>query len=67
MNRQNFRKKIDELWQKLQATVDQINRRSNNIVLKCEEILMETDTVIRELKNLLKQYRFRIGVMRSIF
>ena len=58
MNRQNFRKKIDELWQKLQATVDQINRRSNNIVLKCEEILMETDTVIRELKNLLKQYRF---------
>jgi frataxin-like iron-binding protein CyaY len=35
MNRQNFRKKIDQLWQKLQATVDQINRRSNNIVLKC--------------------------------
>lgn len=58
MNRQNFRKKIDELWKNLQTSVDQINRGDNDIVLRSEEILMETDTAIRELKNLLKQYHF---------
>lgn len=58
MNRENFRKKIDQLWKELTATVDQINRSDNDIVIRSEEILMETDTAIRQLKDVLKQYRF---------
>ena len=58
MNRENFRKKIDQLWKQLTTTVDQINRSDNDIVIRAEEILMETDTAIRQLKDILKQYRF---------
>lgn len=58
MNRENFRKKIDQLWKELTTTVDQINRSENDIVIRAEEILMETDTAIRQMKDILKQYRF---------
>ena len=58
MNRENFRKKIDQLWKQLTTTVDQINRSDNDIVIRAEEILMETDTAIRQLKDILKQYQF---------
>ncbi|UCA61744.1 RteC domain-containing protein [Chryseobacterium rhizoplanae] len=58
MNRQNFRKKIDELWINLTTTVDQINKSDHDIVIRSEEILMETDMAIRKLKNLMKQYKF---------
>lgn len=58
MNRQNFKKRIDQLWKSLTTNVDQINRSDNDIVIRCEEILMETDTAIRQLKDILKQYIF---------
>jgi len=58
MNRENFRKKVDQLWMGLTTTVDQINRSDNDIVIRAEEILMETDVAIRKLKDLLKQYKF---------
>lgn len=58
MREQNFKKKIEKLWYDLSLLIDNINRSENDIVLKCEEILMETDTVIRTLKSLLKLYKF---------
>ncbi len=58
MNRENFKKKIDQLWKNLITTIDQINRSENDIILKSEEILMETDMAIRHLKDILKQYQF---------
>ena len=58
MNRENFRKKVDQLWKELTSSVDQINRSDNDIVIRAEEILMETDLTIRKLKDLLKQYKF---------
>lgn len=58
MNGQNFRKKNDQLWKNLTTTVDQINRSENDIVIRSEEILMETDIAIRQLKDHLRQYQF---------
>lgn len=58
MNGQNFRKKNDQLWKNLTTTVDQINRSENDIVIRSEEILMETDVAIRQLKEDLRQYEF---------
>lgn len=58
MNRQNFKRKVDQLWKGLTTTVDQINRNNNDIVTRSEEILMETDVAIRQLKAILKQYQF---------
>ncbi len=59
MNGQNFRKKIDQLWKDLTTAIDQINRSNNEIVMRAEEILMETDASIRQLKDLLRQYNFQ--------
>jgi hypothetical protein len=58
MTGQNFRKKNDQLWKNLTTTVDQINRSDHDIVSRSEEILMETDTAIRQLKDHLRQYKF---------
>ncbi|MCG2793412.1 MAG: RteC domain-containing protein [Weeksellaceae bacterium] len=58
MNGQNFKKKVDQLWKDLTTAVDQINRSENDIVIRAEEILMETDAAIRQLKDLLRQYQF---------
>lgn len=58
MNGQNFRKKNDQLWKNLTTTVDQINRSENDIVIRSEEILMETDIAIRQLKDHLRQYQY---------
>jgi len=58
MNQQNFRKKIDHLWNNLTSRVDQINRNDSNIIFRSEEILMEADLAIRQLKDILKQYKF---------
>ena len=58
MNGQNFKKKVDQLWKDLTTAVDQINRSENDIVIRAEEILMETDASIRQLKDLLRQYQF---------
>lgn len=58
MNGQNFRKKNDQLWKNLTTSVDQINRSENDIVIRSEEILMETDIAIRQLKDHLRQYQF---------
>lgn len=58
MNGQNFRKKIDQLWKDLTTAIDQINRSNNIIVMRAEEILMETDSSIRQLKDILRQYNF---------
>ena len=58
MTGQNFRKKNDQLWKNLTTTVDQINRSDSDIVSRSEEILMETDTAIRQLKDHLRQYKF---------
>ena len=58
MNGQNFRKKIDQLWKNLTTAIDQINRSNNEIVMRAEEILMETDASIRQLKDILRQYNF---------
>ena len=59
MNGQNFRKKIDQLWKDLTTAIDQINRSNNEIVMRAEEILMETDSSIRQLKDILRQYNFQ--------
>lgn len=53
-----FKKKIDEIWKTLQVRIDQTNRNAKDIVLRCEEILMETDIAIRNLKTILQQYKF---------
>lgn len=58
MNGQSFRKKIDLLWSGLMTNIDQINRNENDIIDRSEEILMETDAVIRQLKNIFRQYKF---------
>lgn len=58
MNGQSFRKKVDQLWKNLITAVDQINRSENGIVIRAEEILMETDTSIRQLKDILREYQF---------
>jgi len=58
MNGQYFRKKIDQLWLELNNAVDQINRSDNGIISQAEEILMETDSAIRQLKELLRRYEF---------
>lgn len=53
-----FQKKIKEIWKILQMGIDQINRNEKDIILQCEEILMETDIAIRNLKAILQQYKF---------
>jgi hypothetical protein len=58
MNGQNFRKKIDQLWLELNTAIDHINRRDSGIINCAEEILMETDSAIRQLKELLRRYQF---------
>ncbi|NML56777.1 RteC domain-containing protein [Chryseobacterium cheonjiense] len=58
MNGQYFRKKIDQLWLELNNAVDQINRSDNGIISQAEEILMETDSAIRQMKELLRRYEF---------
>lgn len=58
MNRQNFRKKVDQIWKNLTSSVDHINRSDDDIIIRSEKILMETDSAIRQVKDLLKQYRF---------
>ena len=58
MNGQNFKKKVDQLWKDLTTAVDQINRSENDVVIRAEEILMETDAAVRQLKDLLRQYQF---------
>jgi len=40
------------------ANVEQINRGENDIIGRAEEILMETDAAIRQLKIILRQYQF---------
>jgi len=58
MNRQVFRKRIDQLWKNLTMSIDQINRSDLDIIFRAEEILMETDKAIRSLKAILAQYKF---------
>ncbi len=58
MNRQIFKKKVGQLWRELTISIDQINRSDIDIVFRAEEILMQTDEAIRQLKNILKQYKF---------
>ncbi|UMQ41640.1 MULTISPECIES: RteC domain-containing protein [unclassified Chryseobacterium] len=58
MNRQVFRKRIDQLWNSLMTSIDQINRSDLDIIFRAEEILMETDKSITSLKTLLQQYSF---------
>lgn len=58
MNGQTFRKKVDQLWSSLMTSNDRVNRSENDIISRAEEILMETDVAIRQLKNILQQYQF---------
>jgi len=59
MNGQQFKMKVDHLWSTLMANVDQINRGGNDMISRAEEILMETDAAIRQLKVVFRQYRFK--------
>ena len=58
MNGKLFRKKVDQLWNDLITSIDQINRNDLEIISRAEEILMETDAAIRQLKDFLRQYKF---------
>lgn len=58
MKEQNIRLQIDNLWNGLMESVDQINRGQADIILRSEEILMETDTAIRELKKIVSHHKF---------
>lgn len=58
MNGKLFKKKVDQLWSNLMADAEQINRGENDIIGRAEEILMETDGAIRQLKIILRQYQF---------
>lgn len=58
MNGQQFKMKVDRLWNNLMANVDQINRGGNDMISRAEEILMETDAAIRQLKVVFRQYQF---------
>lgn len=59
MNGIQFKKSIDELWKNLNDSIDLIQRSNNDIILKSEEILMETDIAIRKLKKYLQGYKFQ--------
>lgn len=59
MNKQNSKSSIDNVWNDLMDAVDQINRSDADIILRSEEILMETDKAIRELKKIIGQYHFK--------
>lgn len=59
MNEQNSMSRIDNLWKDLIESVDQINRSDVDIILRSEEILMETDRAIRELKKIVNQFQFK--------
>lgn len=58
MNGQNFNRKIAELWKSINESLDKISRTETDIVTRAEAILMETDLVIRRLKDLVRQYQF---------
>jgi len=58
MNGKHFRKRIDQIWLDLNNAVDRINRSDNSMISRAEEILMETDSAIKQLKELLRQYEF---------
>ncbi|MCD0456318.1 RteC domain-containing protein [Chryseobacterium sp. LC2016-27] len=58
MNGQQFRKKVDRLWNTLTTNVDLINRSENDVISRAEEILMEADAAIRQLKVIKRQYQF---------
>lgn len=58
MNQKDFKTEIEKLWKDLNAHIDFINRSKTNIIDIAEEILMETDAAVRNLKNLLSKYKF---------
>lgn len=58
MNKITFRRKIDQIWKDLTFAIEQIERSENDMVARCEKILMELDVQIRKIKNLLQQYKF---------
>ncbi|MFL9835556.1 RteC domain-containing protein [Chryseobacterium terrae] len=59
MNKQNSKSSIDNVWNDLMDAVEQINRSDADIIVRSEEILMETDKAIRELKKIISQYHFK--------
>ncbi|KFF01329.1 hypothetical protein IX39_12155 [Chryseobacterium formosense] len=58
MNQKDFKTEIEKLWKDLNAHIDFINRAKTNIIDIAEEILMETDATVRNLKKLVSQYTF---------
>lgn len=58
MNAKNLRKSTEQLWVDLTSKIDEINRRKENMIRGCEEILIETDFAIRKLKELSQNYQF---------
>lgn len=58
MNQKDFKTEIEKLWKDLNAHIDFINRAKTNIIDIAEEILMETDAAVKNLKNLVSQYKF---------
>jgi len=59
MNEKKIQKKIDDLWNGLSAAIDRISSSENDLIAKAEEILMETDAAVRQLKTVLRQYEFQ--------
>lgn len=58
MNPKDFNTEIQQLWKDLNSNIDLINRTKTDIITIAEEILMETDTAVRNLKKLVSQYKF---------
>lgn len=58
MTKENFSKRIDKLWKDLNNSVEAIHRNKSDVLNFTEEILMDTDTSIRKLKQIVSQYKF---------
>lgn len=58
MNQKDFKTEIEKLWKDLNTHIDFINRSKTNIIDIAEEILMDTDAAVKNLKNLLSKYKF---------
>lgn len=59
MNEQNFKRKVDHLWNNLDTSINLFTKSDKDWVLKAEEIVMEADAAIRKLKEYVQQYTFK--------
>lgn len=58
MTKRSFDRKINLIWKELEDSVELITEGESDIIFRAEEVLMETDKAIRNLKKLVLKYSF---------